>query len=65
MKDTYAYRSDIIRWIFAISTLGLVIQSARLQLFDDTYQKIAQRTTINKKVIEPARGIFIIEQGRF
>ena len=64
MKDTYAYRSDIIRWIFAISTLGLVIQSARLQLFDDTYQKIAQRTTINKKVIEPARGIFYDRTGK-
>ena len=64
MKDTYAYRSDIIRWIFAVSTLLLVLQSARLQLFDDTYQKIAQQTTINKKVIEPARGIFYDRTGK-
>jgi len=63
MKDTYANRSDIIRWIFAISSIGLVIQSARLQLFDDTYQRIAQQTTINKKVIEPARGIFFDRNG--
>lgn len=58
MKDTYAKRSNIIRWIFAISGIGLIVQTAKLQLFDDTYKSRAEQITINKKVIEPSRGIF-------
>ncbi|NNE32246.1 MAG: penicillin-binding protein 2, partial [Winogradskyella sp.] len=57
MKDNYSNRSIIIQWVFSLSFFALIAQTAALQLFDDSYRKIAAQTTINKKVVEPPRGI--------
>ena len=47
-----------------VGLLVLIVQAARIQIFDDSYKKQAQRTTVFKKVVEPARGIFYDRNGK-
>ena len=41
---------------FLLSTSVLIIKLAQLQLFDDTYKKIAERTVLDKEIKYPSRG---------
>ncbi|MBT8231131.1 MAG: penicillin-binding protein 2 [Saprospiraceae bacterium] len=42
---------------FFIGSVVLIYKLAELQLFDDTYKKLAEKTILDKQTIYPARGL--------
>lgn len=64
MRDSEFLRKNIILATMIVGLLVLIVQAARLQIFDDSYKRQARRTTVFKKVMEPARGIFYDRNGQ-
>lgn len=50
-------RHSKILVFFLVCFLGLLLKAAELQLFNDEYAAIAERTTLNKQTIYPSRGL--------
>ncbi len=50
-------RSRQILLLFFVSALVLIAKAAQIQLFDDKYEKLAQRNTLDQHTIYPTRGI--------
>lgn len=49
---------------FFLSSSALLYKLAQLQLFDDTYKKLAQRTILDKQTIYPSRGNIYDRTGK-
>jgi len=57
-------RQAPILMTFLIGALVLTFKLAQLQLFSDTYKKLAQKTILDKQVIYPARGLMYDRNGQ-
>ncbi len=49
---------------FLIGALVLGIKLAQLQLFDDSYKQLAQKTVLDKQIIYPSRGLMYDRNGK-
>ena len=56
MLDTFKRQRNIQIVIIAAS-LGLILRAAQLQLFDRSYQRSAEATTIHRLTAYPSRGL--------
>jgi len=50
-------KSKIILFFIALSSFILVVKTAQLQIFDSKYKEQARRTTLDKTIKYPARGL--------
>ena len=55
--DKYAGRQNIIIGFFCVCALLLVYKSAELQIFETKYREQARRTTLDKRISYPSRGL--------
>ncbi len=55
--DKYNNRQNIIIAFFCICALLLVYKSAELQIFESKYSEQARRTTLDKQINYPSRGL--------
>lgn len=62
--NKYADRQYIIIYLFAISGIALIGKAAQLQLFSSQYRDMAERTTLTRNVIHPARGMMFDRNGK-
>ena len=49
---------------FLIGTAVLIYRVAELQIFDDSYQKLAEKTILDKQVVYPSRGLIYDRNGK-
>jgi penicillin-binding protein 2 len=56
-------RQQNIRIMFLVSAAVLLLQAARLQLFDSTYRRQADATTIERLTVYPPRGLVYDRKG--
>lgn len=50
--------------MFFFSSTVLIYKLAQLQIFDDTYKRLAQRTILDKQIIYPSRGNIYDRNGK-
>ncbi len=50
-------KSKVILFFVAICSVILVAKTAQLQIFDSKYQEQARRTTLDKSIEYPSRGL--------
>jgi len=55
--EKYADRQKVIIGFFSICALILTYKSAQLQILDSKYSEQAQRTTLDKRIAYPSRGL--------
>lgn len=53
----FTIRQAPILWTFIIGSLVLLYKLAQIQIFDKSYQELAQKTILDKRTIYPARGL--------
>ncbi len=63
MKQFHSRQVPIII-SFILGSLVLVVKLAEIQLFDDSYKKLAQKTILDKQIIYPARGLIYDRNGK-
>lgn len=63
MLDTFKRQRNIQIVIIAAS-LGLVLRAAQLQLFDRSYQRSAEATTVHRLTAYPSRGLVFDRNGK-
>jgi penicillin-binding protein 2 len=54
---SFETRQAPILWTFIIGALVLLYKLADIQIFDDTYKKLAEKTILDKQTVYPARGL--------
>ncbi|HMQ08916.1 MAG TPA: penicillin-binding transpeptidase domain-containing protein [Saprospiraceae bacterium] len=62
--NKYADRQYIIIYLFVISGIILIGKAAQLQIFSSQYRDMAERTTLSRNVIYPARGMMFDRNGK-
>ncbi|MBT3544893.1 MAG: penicillin-binding protein 2, partial [Saprospiraceae bacterium] len=55
--EKYVERQKVIIVFFSICALLLVYKSAELQIFESKYREQARRTTLDKRISYPSRGL--------
>jgi len=55
--DRFAGRQNIIIGFFCVCALLLIYKSAELQIFESKYREQARRTTLDKRINYPSRGL--------
>jgi len=55
--DRFAGRQNIIIGFFCVCALLLIYKSAELQIFESKYSEQARRTTLDKRINYPSRGL--------
>lgn len=61
--DKYAGRQKTIVGFFCVCALLLVYKSAELQIFETKYREQAKRTTLDKRINYPSRGLIYDRHG--
>ncbi len=62
--SSFNTRQAPILWTFILGSLVLVYKLAQIQLFDDTYKELAQKTILDKRTNYPARGLIYDRNGK-
>jgi penicillin-binding protein 2 len=57
-------RQRNIQLVILFSALALILQAARLQIFDSSFRKRADATTIDKMTAYPSRGLVFDRKGK-
>lgn len=63
MMDINSRQAPIIAFVL-VGTLVLTYTLAKIQLFDDTYKKLAEKTILDKQTIYPSRGLIYDRKGK-
>lgn len=57
MADIFRERQQTIQFVFLACALALIAKAAQIQLFDDSFRRRADATTIEKLTAYPPRGL--------
>lgn len=61
---SFETRQAPILWTFIIGALILLYKLAEIQIFDDTYKRLAEKTILDKQTIYPSRGLIYDRNGK-
>ncbi len=62
-RERHTNRSVLVQRIMILAALALIIQTGWLQLVDPTYGQKADRTTLVRRTLYPARGLIMDRTG--